>query len=82
MAPTIKKPPFLHHHLMKKLQPQDPTQNKQLIKTSSPPSTLFPNFIPHTFPLYHPPKHLPVYVTQHILRHKLPEFAPTRTFKR
>ena len=81
MARSIKKGPFGDDHLMKKVEAQDGSEKKQVIKTWSRRSTIFPNFIGHTFAVYDGRKHVPVYVTEDMVGHKLGEFAPTRTFK-
>lgn len=81
MARSIKKGPFVDDHLMKKVEAQDGSKKKQVIKTWSRRSTIFPNFIGHTFAVYDGRKHVPVYVTEDMVGHKLGEFAPTRTFK-
>ena len=81
MASSIKKGPFVDDHLMKKVEAQDGSEKKQVIKTWSRRSTIFPNFIGHTFAVYDGRKHVPVYVTEDMVGHKLGEFAPTRTFK-
>ena len=81
MARSIKKGPFVDDHLMKKVEAQDGSEKKQVIKTWSRRSTIFPNFIGHTFAVYDGRKHVPVYVTEDMVGHKLGEFAPTRTFK-
>ncbi|CXK63849.1 TPA: 30S ribosomal protein S19 [Staphylococcus aureus] len=81
MARSIKKGPFVDEHLMKKVEAQEGSEKKQVIKTWSRRSTIFPNFIGHTFALYDGRKHVPVYVTEDMVGHKLGEFAPTRTFK-
>ena len=81
MARSIKKGPFVDDHLMKKVEAQDGSEKKQVIKTWSRRSTIFPNFIGHTFAVYDGRKHVPVYVTEDMVCHKLCEFAPTRTFK-
>ena len=81
MARSIKKVPFVDDHLMKKVEAQDGSEKKQVIKTWSRRSTIFPNFIGHTFAVYDGRKHVPVYVTEDMVGHKLGEFAPTRTFK-
>ena len=78
---SIKKGPFVDDHLMKKVEAQDGSEKKQVIKTWSRRSTIFPNFIGHTFAVYDGRKHVPVYVTEDMVGHKLGEFAPTRTFK-
>lgn len=81
MARSIKKGPFVDDHLMKKVEAQDGSEKKQVIKTWSRRSTIFPNFIGHTFAVYDGRKHVPVYVTEDMVGHKLGDFAPTRTFK-
>ena len=81
MARSIKKGPFVDDHLMKKVEAQDGSEKKQVIKTWSRRSTIFPNFIGHAFAVYDGRKHVPVYVTEDMVGHKLGEFAPTRTFK-
>lgn len=81
MARSIKKGPFVDDHLMKKVEAQDGSEKKLVIKTWSRRSTIFPNFIGHTFAVYDGRKHVPVYVTEDMVGHKLGEFAPTRTFK-
>ena len=81
MARSIKKGPFVDDHLMKKVEAQDGSEKKQVIKTWSRRSTIFPNFIGHTFAVYDGRKRVPVYVTEDMVGHKLGEFAPTRTFK-
>ncbi|HCU6945789.1 TPA: 30S ribosomal protein S19 [Staphylococcus aureus] len=81
MARSIKKGPFVDEHLMKKVEAQEGSEKKQVIKTWSRRSTIFPNFIGHTFTVYDGRKHVPVYVTEDMVGHKLGEFAPTRTFK-
>ncbi|MCE3022986.1 30S ribosomal protein S19 [Staphylococcus pasteuri] len=81
MARSIKKGPFVDDHLMKKVEAQDGSEKKQVIKTWSRRSTVFPNFIGHTFAVYDGRKHVPVYVTEDMVGHKLGEFASTRTFK-
>ncbi|EOD3797996.1 TPA: 30S ribosomal protein S19 [Staphylococcus aureus] len=81
MARSIKKGPFVDEHLMKKVEAQEGSEKKQVIKTWSRRSTIFPNFIGHTFAVYDGRKHVPVYVTEDMVGHKLGEFTPTRTFK-
>ncbi|HDB8136504.1 TPA: 30S ribosomal protein S19 [Staphylococcus aureus] len=81
MARSIKKGPFVDEHLMKKVEAHEGSEKKQVIKTWSRRSTIFPNFIGHTFAVYDGRKHVPVYVTEDMVGHKLGEFAPTRTFK-
>lgn len=80
MARSLKKGPFVDEHLMKKVQAMD-SDNKRVIKTWSRRSTIFPNFVGHTIAVYDGCKHVPVYVQEDMVGHKLGEFAPTRTFK-
>jgi len=81
MARSLKKGPFVDDHLMKKVEKLNKEDKKQVIKTWSRRSTIFPQFIGHTFGVYNGRKHLPVFVTEDMVGHKLGEFAPTRTFK-
>ena len=81
MSRSIKKGPFVDDHLMKKVEAQSGSEKKQVIKTWSRRSTIFPDFIGHTFAVYDGRKHVPVFVTEDMVGHKLGEFAPTRTFK-
>lgn len=78
MARSLKKGPFVDASLMKKVETMG--EKKQVIKTWSRRSTIFPQFIGHTFAVYNGKKHIPVYVTDEMIGHKLGEFAPTRTF--
>ncbi len=80
MARSLKKGPFVDDHLMKKVEVMNKDNKKQVIKTWSRRSTIFPDFIGHTFGVYNGKKHIPVYVTEQMVGHKLGEFAPTRTF--
>ena len=81
MARSLKKGPFVDQHLMNKVEAQNEGNKKSVIKTWSRRSTVFPNFIGHTIAVYDGRKHVPVYITEDIVGHKLGEFAPTRTFK-
>jgi small subunit ribosomal protein S19 len=81
MGRSLKKGPFVDDHLMKKVEEQNAKDEKRVIKTWSRRSTIFPDFIGHTFAVYDGRKHVPVYVTEDMVGHKLGEFAPTRTFK-
>ena len=69
MARSIKKGPFVDDHLMKKVEAQDGSEKKQVIKTWSRRSTIFPNFIGHTFAVHDGRKHVPLYVTEDMLGH-------------
>ncbi|ATD31356.1 30S ribosomal protein S19 [Macrococcus sp. IME1552] len=81
MARSLKKGPFIDDHLMKKVEALEEGGKKTVIKTWSRRSTIFPNFIGHTIAVYDGHKHVPVYVTEDMVGHKLGEFAPTRTYK-
>jgi small subunit ribosomal protein S19 len=81
MGRSLKKGPFCDDHLMKKVEKLNAENKKAVIKTWSRRSTIFPQFVGHTFAVYDGRKHVPVYVTEEMVGHKLGEFAPTRTFK-
>lgn len=81
MARSLKKGPFVDEHLMKKVQVMEESDKKTVIKTWSRRSTIFPNFVGHTIAVYDGRKHVPVYIQEDMVGHKLGEFAPTRTFR-
>lgn len=81
MGRSLKKGPFVDEHLMKKVEALNESGKKQVIKTWSRRSTIFPNFIGLTIAVYDGRKHVPVYITEDMVGHKLGEFAPTRTYK-
>ena len=81
MGRSLKKGPFVDDHLMKKVEEMNENNAKKVIKTWSRRSTIFPDFIGHTIAVYDGKKHVPVYVTEDMVGHKLGEFAPTRTYK-
>ena len=81
MGRSLKKGPFIDGHLMKKVEELNEGGKKVVIKTWSRRSTIYPQFIGHTFGVYDGRKHVPVYVTEDMVGHKLGEFVPTRTFK-
>ena len=78
MARSLKKGPFVDEHLMKKVQEMNKSGKKEVIKTWSRRSTIFPYFIGHTFAVHNGKEHIPVYVTEDMVGHKLGEFALTR----
>jgi small subunit ribosomal protein S19 len=80
MGRSLKKGPFVDEHLMKKVENLG-ADSKQVVKTWSRRSTIFPQFIGHTIAVYDGRKHVPVYVTEDMVGHKLGEFAPTRAYK-
>ena len=81
MPRSLKKGPFVDEHLMKKVEALNAAHKKELIKTWSRRSVIFPEFIGHTIAVYNGKTHVPVYVTEDMVGHKLGEFAPTRTFR-
>ena len=81
MARSLKKGPFCDDHLMKKVEAMNSRNEKRIIKTWSRRSTVMPVMIGHTLAVHDGRKHVPVYVTENMVGHKLGEFAPTRTFK-
>ncbi|MDT8862287.1 30S ribosomal protein S19 [Alkalihalobacillus sp. MEB130] len=81
MGRSLKKGPFVDDHLMKKVEAMNEGSDKRVIKTWSRRSTIFPEFIGHTIAVYDGRKHVPVYVSEDMVGHKLGEFAPTRTYK-
>lgn len=81
MSRSIKKGPFADEHLLKKVAAQENAEKKQVIKTWSRRSTIFPSFVGLTIAVYDGRKHVPVYVTEDMVGNKLGEFVPTRTFR-
>ncbi|MBD5129091.1 MAG: 30S ribosomal protein S19 [Ruminococcaceae bacterium] len=81
MGRSIKKGPFVQEALMKRVLDMNEKGEKKVLKTWSRASTIFPDFVGHTFAVHDGRKHVPVYVTEDMVGHKLGEFAPTRTFK-
>jgi len=81
MGRSLKKGPFADDHLLTKIDKLNEEDKKQVIKTWSRRSTIFPSFIGHTIAVYDGRKHVPVYVTEDMVGHKLGEFAPSRTFR-
>lgn len=80
MARSLKKGPFVDESLMKKVKAVNESGKKETIKTWSRRSTIFPEFIGHTFAVHNGKEFIPVYVTEDMVGHKLGEFAPTRKF--
>ncbi|GIO22954.1 30S ribosomal protein S19 [Oceanobacillus sp. J11TS1] len=81
MGRSLKKGPFADDHLLKKVEVLNAEDKKQVVKTWSRRSTIFPQFIGHTIAVYDGRKHVPVYITEDMVGHKLGEFAPTRTYR-
>ena len=80
MARSLKKGPFIDSHLKNKVEKLNKENKKEVIKTWSRRSTIFPEFIGHTFAVHNGKDFIPVYVTEDMVGHKLGEFAPTRKF--
>jgi len=81
MGRSLKKGPFVDESLIKKIRAMNEANDKKVIKTWSRRSIIFPEMVGHTIAVYDGRKHIPVYVTEDMVGHKLGEFAPTRTFK-
>jgi small subunit ribosomal protein S19 len=81
MARSLKKGPYIAHHLEKKVQKMNEGKKKTAIKTWSRASMIAPEFVGHTFAVHNGSKFIPVYITENMVGHKLGEFAPTRTFR-
>jgi len=81
MGRSLKKGPFIADHLLKKVEIQNSSGDKSVIKTRSRASTILPMMIGHTIAVHNGKSHVPVYVTEQMVGHKLGEFAPTRTFR-
>ena len=81
MGRSIKKGPFVAPELIKRVVEMNEKGEKKVLKTWSRASTIFPEFVGHTIAVHDGRKHVPVYVTEDMVGHKLGEFAPTRTFK-
>ena len=80
MARSLKKGPFVDEPLMRKVEALNAANKKEIIKTWSRRSTIFPQFVGHTFAVYNGKEHISVYVTEDMVGQKLGEFAPTRKF--
>lgn len=81
MSRSIKKGPFVDAKLLKSIDDMNAKNEKRVIKTWSRASTIFPQMVGHTIAVYDGRKHVPVYITEDMVGHKLGEFAPTRTFR-
>ena len=81
MSRSIKKGPFVAPELYKRVEELNKAGDKKVLKTWSRSSTIFPDFVGHTIAVHDGRKHVPVYVTEDMVGHKLGEFAPTRTFR-
>ncbi len=81
MSRSIKKGPYVQEALLKRIEVMNQSGKKSVLKTWSRASTIFPDFVGHTIAVHDGRKHVPVYVTEDMVGHKLGEFAPTRTFR-
>jgi len=81
MARSLKKGPFVDDHLVKKVQAANARGEKRVIRTWSRRSTIIPEMVGHTIAVHDGRKHVPVYISESMVGHKLGEFAPTRTFR-
>ena len=81
MGRSVKKGPFVEERLLKRIIDMNDAGEKRVIKTWLRASTIFPEMVGHTIAVYDGRKHVPVYVSEDMVGHKLGEFAPTRTFK-
>ena len=81
MSRSLKKGPFVEPRLLARIEAMNAAGEKEVIKTWSRASTIFPEMVGHTIAVHDGRKHVPVYVTESMVGHKLGEFAPTRTFK-
>ena len=82
MGRSIKKGPYVQPVLLERVRKMNESgEKKQVLKTWSRASTIFPDFVGHTFAVHDGRKHVPVYVTEEMVGHKLGEFAPTRTYR-
>lgn len=81
MSRSLKKGPFVSPKLMQKVEKLNESKQRQVIRTWSRASTIFPQMVGHTIAVYDGRRHIPIYITENMVGHKLGEFAPTRTFR-
>jgi small subunit ribosomal protein S19 len=81
MSRSVKKGPYVSESLLKKIEEMNEKNEKRVIKSWSRASTIFPQMVGHTIAIHDGRKHVPVYITEDMVGHKLGEFAPTRTFR-
>lgn len=81
MSRSVKKGPYVEERLFNRVQAMNESGKKSVVKTWSRASTIFPDFVGHTIAVHDGRKHVPVYLTEEMVGHKLGEFAPTRTFR-
>jgi small subunit ribosomal protein S19 len=81
MSRSLKKGPFISPKLLKKVEALNASKKREVIRTWSRSSTVFPQMVGHTIAVYDGRRHIPIYITENMVGHKLGEFAPTRTFR-
>ncbi|MBN1119912.1 MAG: 30S ribosomal protein S19 [Anaerolineae bacterium] len=81
MSRSLKKGPYVSPSLMTKIERMNQAGDKKVIRTWSRASTIFPDFVGHTIAIHDGRRHVPIYITENMVGHKLGEFAPTRTFR-
>lgn len=81
MGRSLKKGPFVADHLLKKIEKLNENNEKQVIKTWSRASTILPDMVGHTIAVHNGRQHVPVFISDHMVGHKLGEFAPTRNYR-
>ncbi|KPL90030.1 MAG: 30S ribosomal protein S19 [Ardenticatenia bacterium] len=81
MARSLKKGPYVDPKLLRKIEEMNKTGQKRVIKTWSRRSTIFPQMVGHTIAVHNGRQHVPIYITEQMVGHKLGEFVPTRTFR-
>jgi small subunit ribosomal protein S19 len=81
MSRSLKKGPFVQEKLLKRIEGMNTKSEKKVVKTWSRASTIFPQMVGHTIAVHDGRRHIPIYVTENMVGHKLGEFAPTRTFR-
>jgi len=81
MSRSVKKGPYVEGRLLSRIEAMNESGKKSVVKTWSRASTIFPDFVGHTVAVHDGRKHVPVYITEEMVGHKLGEFAPTRTFR-
>jgi small subunit ribosomal protein S19 len=81
MPRSLKKGPFVSSYIIKKVEQMNFNEKKEIIKTWSRSTTVLPSMLGHSFNVYNGQKHIPVFITEQMIGHKLGEFAPTKTFR-
>jgi len=81
MSRSLKKGPFVSHKLMRKIERLNQQKQKSVVRTWSRASTIFPQMVGHTIAVHDGRRHVPIYITENMVGHKLGEFAPTRTYR-